>query len=271
MLIESSALFLILAFVFGCVIGSFLNVVILRLPEDEKLGGRSRCPWCGHTLSAWELVPVLSYFFLKGKCRNCHKKISSRYFIIEALTGLSFVWAASHFYPGSVETAVLLIKVWLIISILIAVFVIDLEHFLILDRVIIFGTVGVLLLNIAVDLIGKTSLFSWGGQTLPSVAAAVLCPLPFFLIWYFSKGRWMGFGDVKLAVFLGAALGWPLAGIGLLLAVFIGGAMGVVLLGFTDKTLKSRVPFGTFLSLGAFFTLFYGPFLLRWYLSFLGL
>lgn len=257
-------------FAFGTIIGSFLNVVILRLPQEEKLGGRSRCPHCHRMLGPLDLIPVLSFLFLGGKCRGCHKKISPRYFIIEVATGLLFVWAFMLLLPLSVLQIFILARYWLIIAVLIVVFMIDFEHYLILDSVLVVGSLGLLLLMLPVGFLSTRSFLGLGGFLLPSLLSAVLCPLPFFLIWHFSGGKWMGFGDVKLAVFLGLALGWPLWPIGLLLGIFLGGLAGILLLLFSNSTLKSRVPFGTFLSIGALAAVFYGNWILHWYISLLG-
>ncbi len=256
-----------LIFIFGCLIGSFLNVVVLRLPLGEKLTGRSHCPNCKRILSAFELVPLFSYLFLGGKCRTCHLKISPRYFFIEMLTGLLFVLAAVHIFPDTTIHFVSLVKLCLILSVLLAVFIIDFEYFLILDQVLLVGGVGVVLLSIIIDALGGSFA---RGVTLPSLAMAVICPIPFFLVWFVSKGKWMGFGDVKLAGFLGLALGWPQVWVGVLLGVFLGGISGIILLVSGKKDLKSQVPFGTFLSVGSALALFFGPWLLHWYLGLLG-
>ncbi len=261
---------LALSFIFGAVVGSFLNVVILRLPEGQSLTGRSHCPACGRVLPASDLVPLFSFIALGGKCRGCGKKISFRYPLIELLAGLLFALAAAYFAPISVFSVLVLAKICLILSCLLVIFVIDLEHYLILDSVLITGAAGVLLLDIAIAIAGRLPLFSRQSEIVLALAMAVFCALPFFLLWYVSKGQWMGFGDVKLAGFLGLALSWPQAGIALLAAVFLGGATGLLLLAIGKKTLKSKLPFGTFLSLGAAISLFYGPQLLHWYLSLLG-
>lgn len=261
---------LVFWFILGAIFGSFLNVVIWRLPRQESLGGRSKCPHCGHVLSWWELFPVLSFALLRGKCRSCRNNISSRYFIIETVTGLLFALAWWQIMPQVALGYLQLIRDLLIISVFIVVFVVDLEHLIILDNVIMPGAVSVLLLNIATDLLAKKGWFDWSSNFWAGLAGALFAFLPLFCVWYFSKGRWMGFGDVKLAVFLGIALGWPLVYINLLAAVFLGGIAGVYLIATRLKTLKSQIPFGTFLSLGGVLALFWGQNILRWYLSILG-
>ncbi len=262
--------FIILTFCFGAVIGSFLNVVILRLPENQTITGRSHCPKCRHTLGALDLVPLFSFIFLKGRCRFCKTKISPRYFILESVTGLLFAAAFYYLNPVTIASAVLLLKYWLILAALVAVFVIDLEHFLILDAVLVPASGAIVFLSIILDVCLKVNIFSPHSNFISGLLAAAVLWLLFFLVWFFSKGLWLGFGDVKLAILLGLALGWPLILVGFMLAVILGGAVSAFLLGFKRKTLKTQIPFGTFLALGTVFALFYGDKLLSWYLAILG-
>lgn len=258
------------AFVFGVLIGSFLNVVILRLPNDEGLGGRSHCPKCKRELKVLDLVPIFSYLFLTGKCRGCSQKISPRYLLIEIITGLLFLFSYLYISPQSWPALVLLLKFWIILSVLLAVFVIDLEHFLILDNIILPAGIFVLALNFILSLLNHNQFWNFSGVFVSSLIAAILACLPFFGIWYFSKGQWMGFGDVKLALFLGVALGFPNVFVGLMAAILLGGAVSSLLLLFTNSNLKTKLPFGTFLAVGSGLSLFFGPVLLKWYLSIMG-
>ncbi|MBL8029792.1 MAG: prepilin peptidase [Candidatus Doudnabacteria bacterium] len=258
----------ILVFIFGLCIGSFLNVVIWRLPKDKSITGRSNCAFCGHVLSVGDLVPVLSYLGLGGKCRYCHKKISPRYLIIELATGLAYLLAFTSFMPSDLVSGLLFLKVLVGISILVSVFVIDLENFLILDSVIFFGFAVSLVLNLVLDRLSG----DWGSGSLliQGLLGALAASLPFFLIWYFSRGRMMGFGDVKLALFMGMLLGLKGVLVGLYVGIIIGGICGVCLLLFAGKNLKTKLPFGTFLSVGAFIALFWGEKMFNWYLGLLG-
>ncbi|HYV33357.1 MAG TPA: prepilin peptidase [Candidatus Limnocylindria bacterium] len=259
-----------LTFIFGAAIGSFLNVVILRLPEEEKLNGRSHCLNCQHQLTVWDLIPILSFVFLGGKCRYCKKQFSPRYFVIELVTALLFALCCQLLKPDSLLLFILLLKYCFVASVLVVVFVIDLEHFLILDSVIFPGIIVLFALNLGLSIIGKQPVLNGHSYFISGLLGSVLAPLPFFVIWYFSGGKWMGFGDVKLAIFLGAALAFPLVFVGIMVGILLGGATSIFLLAFASQTLKSRIPFGTFLSLGAMLSLFYGERLLNWYLSILG-
>jgi leader peptidase (prepilin peptidase) / N-methyltransferase len=265
-------LFALAAFVFGTAIGSFLNVAIWRLPQEKSLGGRSECPHCHTTLKPRNLIPLFSYLGQGRRCANCHEPISPRYFIIELITGLLFAFAAYQFSAAlfSIPLALTLLRLWFITAILIVVFVIDLEHYLILDVVVFPAAIVVLILNLVIDLINHQAILSFSSHTGGGIIAGLLASGFFYLIWRVSSGRWMGFGDVKLNLFLGLALGWPGVLVSLLLAFFSGSIVGIGLIAAGRKQLSSQVPFGTFLSLAALFTLFYGPALASWYLRLIG-
>ncbi len=151
-------------------------------------------------------------------------------------------------------------------AVLLAVFVIDFEHYLILDSVIFPAAVLILLLNTAIGWATGSAAHNFFQSFLGAISAAA----PFYLLWFFSKGKWIGFGDVKFALFIGVVFPWPLWPVSLMLSFFIGGAFSSGLLMLKKKNLKSRIPFGTFLSVGALLALFFGQKLLDWYLSLLG-
>jgi leader peptidase (prepilin peptidase)/N-methyltransferase len=201
----------VVIFIFGALIGSFLNVLILRLPKSQTLTGRSVCIHCRHSLAYYDLFPLISYLSLGGRCRYCQKSISPRYFIIELVSGLLFVFVAiNSFMSGSFEIA-LMARALIVLSLLIVIFVIDYEHFLILDSILIFGVVFVILANIVLDflLFGSITL-SFTSFLVSGLLGGAVAFAMFYLLWFFSKGRWMGFGDVKLVFFLGLVVGWPL-------------------------------------------------------------
>ncbi len=260
----------ILVFFFGAIIGSFLNVVILRLPEGEKLSGRSHCPNCRHQLGSLELIPLFSFLFLGGKCLSCKRPISPRYFVVEAVTGLLFAAAWHQVSPATPMALFVLFSDFFVLSVLVIVFAVDFEHFIILDSVTFLSLAVVTILNAGLDVMGHNPVLTFHSHLAIGLVGAVLGALPFFLLWFFSKGRWMGFGDVKLGLLLGAVFGWQLFAVCFMLAIFLGTMVSIFLLLGKSKTLKSRVPFGTFLSVAAVITLFYGPQLLRWYLSYVG-
>lgn len=259
----------VIAAVFGATIGSFLNVVIWRLPREQSLNGRSHCPHCNHQLNWYDLTPVMSYAIQGGKCRYCSAKISARYPIIEIATALLFAGAMRQFMPSSFNNWadwLYLVQAVIVIAVCVSVFVIDLEHFLILDKIV-YPAIGLMII-LAFSISAATGDFS---TIIYSLLASTLAFIPFWLIWYVSRGRWMGFGDVKFVAFMGLALGIPGIFIGLFLAFTIGAAVGVGLILFRGKELGSKVPFGVFLSLATIITLFYGSQLWIGYWSMLGM
>ncbi len=246
------------SFVFGLVIGSFLNVVIWRLPRQESLGGRSHCPNCDTRLSAVHLIPVISYLVQGKKCHHCRKSISFRYPLIEIITGLLFASAAIFLHPVLLAEYVALARLMFVLAVLVAVFVIDLEHYLILDVIIFPAVVVVLISNLILDLLHHQTILSLHSLTGGGVIAGAGFALFFYGLWAFSKGRWMGFGDVKLSLLLGLALGLPVAFVGFIGSFWLGAILGGILMVTGKKTMNSRLPFGTFLAVGSAIAMFYG-------------
>jgi prepilin signal peptidase PulO-like enzyme (type II secretory pathway) len=250
-------------FIFGLCIGSFLNCVIYRIEKKESfIKGRSYCPTCKNSLSWHDLVPVLSFVILKGKCRHCKKKISIQYPLVELLTALVFLIVFSKFFPQNIIPSLVqifdLFFLFYIVSVFIIIFIYDLKHYLIPDKVLFPAIFIALLYRI---------IFNFK-QFLPNYFLALVISSGFFLIIYLiSKGEWMGFGDVKLAVLLGLVVGFPNILAGLFLAFFFGAVVGVVLLAGKKKSLKSKIPFGPFLILGSFIALIYGMQIIDWYLN----
>ncbi|MDO8669062.1 MAG: prepilin peptidase [Candidatus Buchananbacteria bacterium] len=236
----------IFIFIFGLAAGSFLNCVVYRLERGESfLGGRSYCPHCRHKLGFFDLIPVLSFFWLRGLCRYCKEKISIQYPLIEIATGLLFLliftifnWQDSIFY--------FLISIFLVI-----IFVYDLKHYIIPDKVI----------YPAIAIAGIFNLLK-SDFLLSAFGAAGF----FLAIVLVSRGKWMGVGDIKLAFLMGLVLGWPNILAALFLAFLIGAIIGLGLIIWGKKTIKSEVPFGPFLVLGTFIALFWGRELINWYL-----
>ena len=252
--------FYIFVFLLGLCIGSFLNCVVYRmeLQEDMPKGsphrkavsflrGKSFCPHCRHSLSWPDLIPVFSFLLLKGKCRYCSKKISWQYPVVEISTALIFICVT----PGVTQIYLLLVSCLLII-----IFVYDLKHYIIPDKVL-FPAIGIVFLE---QLIFSFRFLDFN----PLWAGLGACA--FFLFFFLvSGGRWMGFGDVKLAFFMGLFLGFPNIVVALFLAFFLGAIIGVGLIIFGSKNLKSEVPFGPFLITGTFIALFWGQEIIQWY------
>lgn len=252
-------IFYIFIFLFGLAIGSFLNCVIFRLALPnfsirKNLGGLSRsfCPQCRHILSWLDLFPIFSFLFLKGKCRYCSKKISIQYPLVELATGIIFLLI---FNPQNIINSVFMFYVS---SSLIVIFIYDLKHYLIPD--------AVLLPAIAASIVYRILEFlNFRNWDLFGIWAAIIGSGFFLFIFLISKGRWMGFGDVKLAVLLGLITGFPNILVALFLAFFFGAIIGIILMANGKKKLKSEIPFGPFLISGTFIAIFWGDKIIEWY------
>lgn len=260
----------IFIFLFGASLGSFLNVVVGRLHSGESIvHGRSHCPYCKKTLRWYELIPLLSFIVQLKKCRRCGKKISWQYFLMEIAVGLILLlgWFA-------LNNSGLIIKNWLwygsaimwlyFTAVLVIVFLYDLKYFLIPDIVIFPAMIIMFFWNII--------LFAFGDQVLWNNLLSAILPAMFFLaLIIISRGRWMGMGDVKLVFLLGLFLGFPKIIISLFLAFTLGSIVGLGLILFKKYSLKSPIPFGTFLAFGSLVALFYGNMIIDWYLQITGL
>ena len=256
-----------IVFLFGLVVGSFLNSVIYRLGKGESaLKGRSYCPQCKHPLSWQDLIPLLSFALLQGKCRYCRAKISWQYPLVELGTATLFVvifnFQFSIFNEFSVFQFSTLFYLWVIASLLVVIFVYDLKHYIIPDKV--------LYPAIALAFFWRLALWIPAFAGMTGVVLAGLGTSGFFFaIYALSKGRAMGFGDVKLAFFMGLFLAWPGILIALFFAFLAGAAVGVSLILLKKKQLRSQVPFGPFLIGSTFFALFFGEAIAHWYLGLL--
>jgi prepilin signal peptidase PulO-like enzyme (type II secretory pathway) len=269
-------LFLII-FIFGTAIGSFLNCAIERLREKQDLlFTRSVCPICKHKLGFFDLIPILSFIFLKGKCRYCKKSISWQHPIVEISTALIFVFIMNYeleimnyaiFKQFLIFNFLNLFYYLIIACLLIIIFVYDLKYNLIPDKIIYLGVGIVFFYNIfhSYFIIHNWSFIANG------LISAFLSSFFFLLIFLISRGRWMGFGDVELVFLMGLFLGFPKILIALFLSFLIGAIIGLGLIAFKKKELKSEVPFGPFLMIGTFIALFWGEQIIRWYFGNLGL
>ncbi len=267
----SQNVFVVLVGLFGLLIGSFLNVIIWRLPRKSNIRGRSECPKCKAELKWHDLIPVVSYILQRGKCRYCGAGISVRYPLIELITGILFAVMAMHFYSPVAAEQLVLIRALIVVSFCVAIFVVDLEHYLILDALVFPGIAAMLLTGLGLDLMNHVSLLSLSGYTASGLLGAMFAFIPFWLLWYLSKGRWMGFGDVKFVLFMGLVLGFPVIFMGLFLAFMSGALISMFFLVSGKKQLSSRIPFGTFLAAATVIALIWGERLWHWYSVFAGL
>ena len=246
--------------VLGLAIGSFLNVVIWRVPRKESvLRPPSHCPQCEAPIRPRDNVPVLSWLFLSGKCRHCKNPIPVRYPLVEAGCGVLFVAVAARFGASWELPAYLFFT-----AALVAISVIDLDHKMIYDRMTAPVTVASLvLLGLAAAAEGEWSRY--GRSVLGGVAFFAF----FFLVSFYPSG--MGGGDVKISFSLGLYLGWLGWGqivLGGFLAFLLGAVIGLAVIftaGGWQKRRKTQIPFGPFLALGTMLTILWGEPILRWY------
>lgn len=239
------------ALAIGAVVGSFLNVVIVRLPKRESLVlPGSTCRDCRMPIRWFDNIPVLSFLWLRGRCRQCGAPIAWRYPLVESATSALFLLAAMRF-GWHLE----LLSAWALLSALVAITAIDLEHQLIPDRITLPGiAIGFLASFLNPSLTWTASLLgvALGGGFISAVIIA-------------SRGG-MGVGDLKLTAMIGAFLGWKLVALSIFVAVLAGGAVAGAFLLTGLRQRKDRIPFGPFLAAGAVISLWWGNALLEWYL-----
>lgn len=252
-------------FVLGTIVGSFLNVCICRLPQGKSIiFPASHCPCCSHRLTALELVPIFSYFLLKGKCRYCKVPVSFRYPLVEFLTGALFVGTALLFpVPYSLFP-------FLFVCLMIVVFFIDLEHQVIPDALNFSGIFLGLLYNFFRGL-----SYSKGEGLNPFLSALYGMLIGYVLLYvigaagrFLFKKEAMGEGDFFLGALLGACLGWQGGLLSIFLAYLLAGAISAVLLILGRVKMGEHIPFGPALAAGGVLTLFFGPQIVGWYLGF---
>jgi prepilin signal peptidase PulO-like enzyme (type II secretory pathway) len=272
----------LLLFVFGVVVGSFLNSVVYRLETNQQfLFGRSFCPECHHQLAWFDLIPVLSFIFLRARCRYCQKPISWQYPLVEISTALIFllIFNFSAFALGfGIGVAPFLSLVYLLTtsSFLIAIFIFDLKHYIIPDELI-YSAIGVVAVYRLFEFCLPTVALAKAGNLglgiltplFNSLAAAIIASAFFLAIYLITKSKGLGFGDVKLAFLMGLFLGFPDIVVALCFAFFSGAISGIVLMLAKKKELKSELPFGPFLVAGTFFALFFGSQAIDYYIHFL--
>jgi leader peptidase (prepilin peptidase)/N-methyltransferase len=273
--------FLAVSVLFGLVVGSFLNVVIHRLPrmmerewatQCAELRGeaipetepfsivrpRSRCPDCGHQISALENIPILSYLIIGGRCKGCGKPISWRYPLVEALTGLAFGFVAWHFGPAVAAAAGMLFS-----AAMIALTFIDFDTQLLPDSITLPLVWAGLLLNIF--------------ATFTDLASAVLGAVAGYLVlwsiyWLFKLAtgkEGMGYGDFKLLAAIGAWLGWQILPLTILLSSLVGAIVGIALILLAGRGRNVPIPFGPYLATAGLIALFWGKAITQTYLGFL--
>lgn len=252
-------IFFLVTFIFGTFIGSFLNVVILRMNTGRGLGGRSHCMSCGKVLGAHELIPVWSYVIQGGKCRSCKSRLSLQYPIVEALSGLVsalIFWKFRVFLNFEPSYYSLLVAYsFIVFSLLLVIFIYDLKHKIIPDNM----AYAFIIFSFFAPFVYAKSAFILYHISWLTFLSGPLVALPLFLLWFISRGKWMGFGDVKLALGIGYFLGWSAGFAALFIGFWSGAIVGIILLLSKGKeySLKSQIPFAPFLIFGLALAFFF--------------
>lgn len=250
-------------FVLGLLVGSFINAWVWRVKNHKSIvKGRSSCPNCSHKLNNIDLIPVLSYILLKGKCRHCKQKISIQYPLVEIATASIYMLLLWHFGFNSIQNVVNLI-IWCIVSIfVIAAFLYDLDYMQLPDRFMmpaIILAAGLLVYNSTVV----------GLQTVwPQLLATAIFAGIYFGLWLSSKGKFLGGGDIRVAVAMGLLLTVPQLLVAIFVAYLAGAMVGLVLIATKNKKRTDKVALAPFLIGGLYFGLFFGTQLSNWYLNF---
>jgi len=262
--------FLALSFLFaiGTAIGSFANVLIDRLSNEESIGGRSHCDYCKHMLAWYDLVPVFSFLFLGGRCRYCQRKLSLQYPLLEMLCGILFVTVSVLYfrqagYDGSAWYWVRLGLLLGMITCFHVVFFADVKYQIIPDE-----------MQIALAVLGSawimTGPLSWT-QAGWVVGGVVAVTIPIFILHFLTRGKGMGFGDVKLAANIGLIMGIRNGLLSLYFGFITGAVIGLLIMVVRKKGIKSRIAFGPFLVIGMAITLLFAPQIARFLQTYYGL
>ena len=267
------ATFITIFFIFGLIIGRFLNVVIIRFNTRGSffgsLGGRSGCMTCQNKLCWYELIPLVSFLGLKGRCRNCKTKISLQYPLVELATGLVFALLffkfQDIFFFDTLTFSFVYTYYAVMFSLLIVIAVYDLRHKIIPDMLaLLFGILAFIgLFFIHSNDFSGVPVFYSQIPTILEFLSGFFIALPFAFFWLVSSGRWMGFGDAKLALGIGWLLGLASALSGLVIAFWSGAIIGLGLIVFKNRKtsklgMKSEIPFAPFLVFGAFLAFIFG-------------
>jgi leader peptidase (prepilin peptidase)/N-methyltransferase len=250
------ALALVFAGAFGALIGSFLNVCIHRLPRGASIvWPSSACPHCSRELSWYENIPVVSYVFLRGRCRTCGERIGIRYPLVEALTSVMFMLAWWRYGPGPLFAARVIFGCALIV-----LFAIDLEHHLLPNVITLPGTV----VGFAFSFFAEPG---WVASLVGLLAGGGALYLIAVLYFWVRHEEGLGMGDPKMLAMIGAFLGWKLTLVTLMVASLTGSVVGLGMIAAGRGTLKYALPFGCFLAVGAVVAASAGAPLINWYLG----
>lgn len=243
--------------IFGLLIGSFLNVCIYRIPREESISfPPSHCTSCNEKIKWYDLFPVISYMFLKGKCRHCGSKISIRYPLIEALNGILYLMLYLQF-----GLTLKILGFMFLVSLLIVVSLIDLDTTDVYFKTSLTGYIGSAVFIVFNYFMAADKNF------LNNVYGAVLGGGFILIIYLLTRGKGMGLGDAEICAYCGAFLGLKLTVVMLFFSVVFGGIIGVLLILFKIKSRKDYIPFGPYIALGTLTAIFFGNSIIVWYLG----
>ena len=271
----------VFSFVFGAIAGSFIDASAERWGQDKSIMGRSHCVSCGYVLRWKDLFPIISFIALRGRCASCGVSIPKRHLVVEILTGfiffaifLSLPLSKYVLIAGPHTDLILLVNVlflWLVTSAILIIFLSDARFYIIPDIVSIPAALAVFVLTALLDYVIPnigflTFLASEGTNNVflrvvpsftQSLLGATIGALFFFSISFISRGKWMGWGDGKMALFLGALFGWPFVVPMVFSSFVLGSLVGIFLMLKKEATMKSLLPFGVFLGISAIFFLMF--------------
>ncbi len=265
----------LIVFILGLAIGSFLNAYIWRLHISEALPpairrqglpvsvwrGRSMCPKCKKPLAWYELIPLVSFALQRGRCRGCKGKIDWQYPLVELAAGILFVLAYIRFdIPTTILHSTFFILHFYLLATLVILFVYDLRYGLVPDRVV--------LPAILVAFLFSIMQYNVTLHAIRYTLYAIFVGAGFFALqYYLSRGRWLGAGDIRIGALMGAMLGWPFILEGLVISYAIGGVFALALIVARKKQFGQTLPLGTFLTLGTAIVFLYGEQIWRWYFN----
>jgi leader peptidase (prepilin peptidase) / N-methyltransferase len=247
----------IFAFIFGAVVGSFLNVCICRIPQgDSIVSPPSHCPACGYRIPFYDNIPLVSWLLLRGKCRACRVPISSQYPLVELITAFLTLFLFMRFGPTFP-----FVVLFLFCTAMVVITFIDLEHYIIPDVISLSGIVVGFACSFFIPSLG------WQNSLLGILAGGGSLYLVATLYQMFTGKEGMGGGDIKLLAMMGAFFGWRAVPFIIFTSSLVGSVIGIAVMLVQKKDTKLAIPFGPFLALGAILYIFFGRQVLHWYLN----
>lgn len=248
----------------GIIFGSFINAWVWRTSKDLSVAkGRSVCPHCKHTLAWYDLIPIFSYARLKGKCRYCHKSIGYQYPAVELGAGLLFVSLYLYMMPSGILGWAQLVVSLAVAVLLVAAFVYDAKYMQLPEKYMLPA------ISLGVLSIGLKAFADGWELLMPQLVGLAAVVLAYTSLWYFSKGKWLGAGDIRIAAIMGLFLEPKQLVVGIFVAYLVGAVYGLYVLRKSKNKRGIKVPFGPFLIIGFYIGLFFGNQIAGWYLALL--